>query len=166
MNRLEFLKVAAQAVGTTAALGLPAGSKAAAIAPADSSAKEYLRSIRPSRERVRQFTDVMTPEESRRRSNGWTYDSELGWVHCSAVHPNGVDKSKTFYHYESDGARKAIHAADRPDRIRAYGDSFTHCDQVSDGETWQEYLAAHLAGTHPELWRLAVTASIRLTAAC
>src|SRR5262249_43636014 len=25
-----------------------------------------------------------------------------------------------------------------------YGDSFTECAQVSDGETWQEYLAAHL----------------------
>ena len=24
------------------------------------------------------------------------------------------------------------------------GDSFTHCDQVSDGETWQEFLASHI----------------------
>jgi len=27
--------------------------------------------------------------------------------------------------------------------VRA-GDSFTHCDQVSDGETWQEFLASHI----------------------
>ena len=25
--------------------------------------------------------------------------------------------------------------ADRPCRVNTYGDSFTHCDQVSDGET-------------------------------
>jgi hypothetical protein len=42
------------------------------------------------------------------KSNGWTYDSELGWVHCSAYHDNGVDGSQTFYHYESDGARRVI----------------------------------------------------------
>lgn len=87
---------------------------------------------------------MMTPEESRRRSNGWTYDAELGWVHCSAAHPNGVDGSTTFYHYESDGARKVTNSRDRSSRVHTYGDSFTHCDQVNDGETWQEYLAAHL----------------------
>jgi hypothetical protein len=32
----------------------------------------------------------------------------------------------------------------RPCRINTYGDSFTQCHQVSDGETWQEYLAGHL----------------------
>ena len=33
---------------------------------------------------------------------------------------------------------------DKKCRINTYGDSFTQCHQVSDGETWQEYLAAHL----------------------
>jgi hypothetical protein len=33
---------------------------------------------------------------------------------------------------------------DEPCRINTYGDSFTECHQVSDGETWQEVLAAHL----------------------
>ena len=42
------------------------------------------------------------------------------------------------------GARKLINFSDRPSRIHTYGDSFTHCDQVNDGETWQECLAAHL----------------------
>jgi hypothetical protein len=36
-----------------------------------------------------------------------------------------------------------INYADRPCRINTYGDSFTQGHQVSDGETWQEYLAAH-----------------------
>ena len=49
-----------------------------------------------------------------------------------------------FYSYEADGARKVINHADKTCRIHTYGNSFTHCDQVSDGETWQEYLAAHL----------------------
>jgi hypothetical protein len=33
---------------------------------------------------------------------------------------------------------------DKPCRINSYGNSFTLCHQVNDGETWQEYLAAHL----------------------
>jgi hypothetical protein len=144
MRRREFLKAAARAAGTAVVLGLTSNAKGAADDSQSSAAKDYLRSIRPTRERVIQFTEAMTPEESMRRSNGWTYDPELGWVHCSAVHSNGVDNSKTFYHYESDGARKVAHSAGNPCRIHAYGNSFTHCDQVSDGETWEEYLGAHL----------------------
>ena len=34
--------------------------------------------------------------------------------------------------------------ADKPCRINTYGNSFTQCHQVSDHETWQEVLAAHL----------------------
>jgi hypothetical protein len=143
MQRREFLKRITQTVGTAAAFGLPASGQSAAD-PISAAAREYLRSIRPSRERVIQFTEVMTSEDAMRRSNGWTYDAELGWVHCSAVHGNGVDNSKTFYHYEPDGARKVAQFADKPCRIHVYGDSFTHCDQVSDSETWEEYLAAHL----------------------
>ena len=33
---------------------------------------------------------------------------------------------------------------DDQSRIASYGDSFTQCHQVSDGETWQETLAAHI----------------------
>ncbi|MDA1274519.1 MAG: hypothetical protein O2960_10785 [Verrucomicrobia bacterium] len=141
MQRLEFLRLTASASGVLAAARMIGSAKAAA---ANEDAQEYLRSIRPSSERIVQFTDVLSPEESMRRSNGWTYDPELGWVHCAAVHSNGVDRSKTFYHYEPDGARKISQFGDRPCRIHAYGDSFTHCDQVSDGETWEEFLAAHL----------------------
>jgi hypothetical protein len=36
-----------------------------------------------------------------------------------------------------------INYAGRPCRINTYGDSYTQCAQVSDGETWQEILAAH-----------------------
>lgn len=36
-----------------------------------------------------------------------------------------------------------ISYADKHCRINTYGDSFTQCHQVNDGETWQEYLAGH-----------------------
>jgi hypothetical protein len=145
MQRREFLKVAARAAGTVLALGVTPKINSAADNGEGRGASDYLRSIMPTQERVVQFTAVMTPEESLLRSNGWTYDAELGWVHCPAIHNNGVDNSKTFYRYDAlDGARRTIHFADKPCRIHAYGDSFTHCDQVSDGETWEEYLAAHL----------------------
>ena len=37
-----------------------------------------------------------------------------------------------------------INYSDEECRIASYGDSFTQCHQVSDGETWQETLAAHI----------------------
>lgn len=142
-SRRTFLKTSAAAVST---LFLPdrIPSALAQASPLTPQAATYLESIAPTTHRVKQFTKIMSPEESIQRSNGWTYDSALGWIHCPAVHANGVDGSKTYYSYESDGARKVIHHADQPCRIHAYGNSFTHCDQVSDGETWEEYLAAHL----------------------
>jgi hypothetical protein len=46
--------------------------------------------------------------------------------------------------YRKTGERATINYADRPCRLNVYGDSFTQAAQVSDGETWAEYLAAHL----------------------
>ncbi len=144
MDRRKFFRFMARSAGAALACGAPRICGAEEEPGSAAAARAYLRSIMPTHERAIRFTEVMTPDESRRRSNGWTYDANLGWVHCSAVHTNGVDRSKTFYHYEGDGARQVVHFADRPCRVHAYGDSFTHCDQVSDGETWEEYLAAHL----------------------
>ena len=107
-------------------------------------ARAYLRSIMPTHKQVEDFiADSETPENLS-RSFGYTFDVDLGWVQCDAIRANSIDGSKGFYHYESDGARKVINFHDKPCRIHTYGNSFTHCDQVSDGETWQEYLAAHL----------------------
>ena len=78
-------------------------------------------------------------------ADGWIYDPDLGCAHVKARHSgDGVNGTDTFYDYEPDGARRLLNCADRPARIHTYGDSFTHCDQVNDGETWQEHLAAHL----------------------
>ena len=77
-------------------------------------------------------------------NRGWTYDPDVGWVLVDSIRHDGIDGSKTFYHYEPSGCRRRVNFSEKEARVHTYGDSFTHCDQVSDGETWQEYLAAHL----------------------
>jgi hypothetical protein len=72
------------------------------------------------------------------------YDPELGYLHIDRQFAEGVDGSICTYRYDPSGARRTIAYADRPCRINTYGNSFTSCEQVSDGETWQEILAAHL----------------------
>ena len=56
---------------------------------------------------------------------------------------DGVDGSHTLARYSDLGYRRQINFLDNPCRINTYGDSFTQGHQVSDGETWQEVLAAH-----------------------
>ena len=77
-------------------------------------------------------------------SNWAAFDPELGYKLRDNFIRDGIDGSYTISHYDSSGRRRMIHFADRPCRINTYGDSFTQCHQVSDGETWQEYLAAHI----------------------
>jgi hypothetical protein len=74
------------------------------------------------------------------------YDGEFGWLLNSSFTKDGVDGSKCKYTYEGNGkgSRIMINYADKSCRINTYGNSFTQCHQVSDGETWQEILAAHL----------------------
>lgn len=109
-------------------------------------AKDFLANITCTREQVDKFTADLGPD-GLHPNRGWKYDAELGWVHADAVHTDpryGVNKSITWCSYEAFGARKVINGAGQPARLHTYGNSFTHCDQVSDGETWQEYLAGHL----------------------
>ena len=56
----------------------------------------------------------------------------------------GVDGTYTVGRYLASGERRPVHFAERPCRLNSYRDSFTQSQQVSDGETWQEVLAAHL----------------------
>ena len=115
-------------------------------------AKSYLESIMPTREMVDHFTKPQDASTQIPLNLGGimcnnaksTFHSELGWVLCDGVRGGSVDGSHGFYAYEPDGARRVVNFPDQPSRIHTYGNSFTHCDQVSDGETWQEYLAAHL----------------------
>jgi len=107
-------------------------------------AREYLRSIIPGRQRVEDFISGEYGPRDKRPGEIFQYDSELGWVHHEAIGSTGVDGSKAFYSYETDGARKVINFPGKSSRIRTYGNSFTHCSQASNNETWEEYLAAHI----------------------
>ena len=72
------------------------------------------------------------------------FDPVLGYEMKDYVFPDGMDKTLSAYTYEKHGGhRKMINYADAPCRLNTYGDSYTQCAQVSDGETWQEILAAH-----------------------
>jgi hypothetical protein len=74
-----------------------------------------------------------------------SYDSKLGYIHRARRTMDGINNSVSTYTYDpATRSRRLINHAERECRINTYGDSFTHCDQVSDGETWQERLAAHL----------------------
>jgi hypothetical protein len=141
MQRREFL---GQVLGTWMATSSLGRGAQAGEADFERRAREYLRSIMPSRQRIEDFiTGEYGPREAR-PGEVFQYDPELGWTHHEAIGSTGADGSKVFYNYESDGARQAINFPDRPSRIRTYGNSFTHCSQASNNETWEEYLAAHL----------------------
>lgn len=107
-------------------------------------ARKFLESLAPTREQVDAFLAGGKGPDNYSCNAGWTFDAELGWILCDSIRDRSVDGSKGFYHYETDGARRVINGAGEPCRLNTFGNSFTHCDQVSDGETWQEYLAAHL----------------------
>jgi hypothetical protein len=72
------------------------------------------------------------------------YDAELGYILGNYLPTDGIDQSATISTVHSDGARRSFLYVDKACRINTYGNSFTQCHQVSDGETWQEYLAGHL----------------------
>lgn len=72
------------------------------------------------------------------------YDSELGYLHIDREFPEGLAGAVCQYRYDKLGARRTFAYAGEPCRINSYGNSYTSCEQVSDGETWQESLAAHI----------------------
>jgi len=71
------------------------------------------------------------------------FDAELGYLLRNAFVRDGVDGCFTLARYEETGQRQQVNFPEHPCRINTYGDSFTQGHQVSDGETWQEILAAH-----------------------
>ena len=99
--------------------------------------REWLEVRACRREDLDRFFD-----ESR---NNWArFDPELGYLLHDCFIQDGVDGSVSRYSYGEGGERQVIQFADSPCRINSYGNSFTQCHQVSDGETWQEILAAHI----------------------
>jgi hypothetical protein len=97
----------------------------------------FFREATLSREEVDRFLDPDTPSWAR-------FDPQLGYLPNDSHVPDNIDGAVSEYSYGRFGERRVInHAADAC-RVNTYGDSFTQCHQVSDGETWQEVLAAHL----------------------
>jgi hypothetical protein len=79
------------------------------------------------------------------RGPSWArFDRELGYVPGNYLPADGLDKSRSISTVQANGARTSFVYAGKRSRINTDGNSFTHGDQVNDGETWQEYLAGHL----------------------
>jgi len=102
-------------------------------------AEEFLETIRPRRDQIERFLDNTVYPDNNRNNGGYHYDAELGWLLKDSVRNGGRDGVRTFYNYETHGARQSSLPIDSC-RVHTYGNSFTHCDQVSNGETWQEFL--------------------------
>jgi hypothetical protein len=103
--------------------------------PKKPSFEEYLRQSAVSKEVIGRFLD----------GPSWAqYDPELGYILGKYLPRDGIDNSATISTVQANGARTSFMYAGKKCRINTYGDSFTQCHQVSDGETWQEYLAGHL----------------------
>ncbi len=103
--------------------------------PGPLSYEAYIREAAASKEEIDVFLNRPT----------WSqFDAELGYILGNYAPHDGVDGSRTISTVRHDGARTSFVYKDRPCRINTYGNSFTQCHQVSDAETWQEYLAGHL----------------------
>ncbi|MBT3378033.1 MAG: hypothetical protein HN742_00250 [Lentisphaerae bacterium] len=107
-------------------------------------AREYLAQVLPTTEQVDHFVCRDVKKDIEENNKGWTYDAEVGWVLKNSFRDDGVDGARTFYNYDANGARTNLCFPGQTARIHTYGNSMTHCDQVSDGETWQEYLGSHI----------------------
>ena len=150
MSRRNFL-----AVSSAASFALSPGKSALAIAgpgralgarlegsdtlatDRQASIREFLNKATPRREEVETYLDPGKP-------NWAKFDPELGYTLRDNILKDGVNGSRTIGSFQKTGERTMINYVHRPCRISTYGDSFTQCHQVSDGETWQERLAAHL----------------------
>ena len=98
---------------------------------------EFLTTAAVPRETIDRFLDEDDPTWAR-------FDGEVGYTLGRYLPRDGIDGSWTISTARDNGQRTSWMYNDRPSRINTYGNSFTQCHQVSDGETWQEYLAAHL----------------------
>ena len=134
-SRREFLSKVAAA--TLAFRGGIHGSPVRAADPMPQTAREYLKGILYTRDEVQQWLELKAFPFAK-------YSAEFGWLLRDARFHDGVDGAINTYTYGPLDERITIHYRDQPCRINTYGNSYTQCHQVSDGETWQELLASHL----------------------
>lgn len=100
-------------------------------------ARDYLKSILYTKDEVKQWLAGAAFPFAK-------YSSEFGWLLREAQFRDGYNNSTSVYTYGPLDERVTIHYRDQPCRINTYGNSYTQCHQVSDAETWQETLSAHL----------------------
>lgn len=127
MQRRDFMKMAAVAplVGKAG----PMGGRGTVTF------EEFLRESAVPRQVIERFL----------RGPSWArFDPEVGYVLGNYFPSDGIDDSATISTVQANDARTSFMYAGRKCRVNTYGNSFTQCHQVSDGETWQEYLAGHL----------------------
>ena len=131
-TRRSFLKAAA-AVG---AVGMSAPQGFASSTSTPDVVADYLRQYVVPTQTIDRFLD---PD-----ARVWAkYDPTYGYLLRDAFIRDGADGARTLGRYAQDGPRRQVNFPDEPCRINTYGNSFTQGHQVSDGETWQEVLAAH-----------------------
>ena len=142
MDRREFTKT-----GFTAGLGLsiiPGSSIFKKVEEtilddiSEKEIREFLKGLLYTRQEVDDyFADRAFPFSK--------HSPEFGWLLRDSFFRDGMNNSISVYHFvQPDGERKMSNYGNQPCRINTYGNSFTQCHQVSDHETWQEVLAAHL----------------------
>jgi hypothetical protein len=144
IRRRDFLGRAALGAAALHVAASPTSVRSAEKpAPAGTSAtealtaREYLKGLLYTREEVKQWLEQKAFPFAK-------YSSEFGWLLRDARFQDGIDDAINIYTYGPLDERITIHYKNQPCRINAYGDSYTQCHQVSDGETWEEVLAAHL----------------------
>jgi hypothetical protein len=142
MRRRDFIRVASGAVALAElARTLPASGRQTiengGKAKAPVKAREMLQGLLLSKTDVEQWLAGKEFPFAK-------YNSEFGWLLRSGLARDGIDHTTCVYTFGALDERITINYRDRPCRINTYGNSFTQCHQVSDGETWQEALAAHL----------------------
>ena len=98
---------------------------------------DYLRKSTVPKQIIDVFLDPDQPSWAK-------FDPELGYVLSNSLPRDGIDGSATISTVQKNGARTNHFYASHCCRINTYGNSFTQCHQVSDSETWQSYLSAHL----------------------
>ncbi|MFC7623160.1 hypothetical protein [Microlunatus sp. GCM10028923] len=103
----------------------------------DGQVREFLAAATLHRRDIDRFLDPAEPNWAR-------FDAQLGYLPHDSRVVDGHGGATSTYRYGALGERLVINYQDRHCRLHSFGDSFTQCHQVSDGETWLEYLAANL----------------------
>src|SRR5689334_22913220 len=137
LTRRDWLKHGAAGVAAALARAAQADTTAGRDKGLDDRKREFLRKLLYTREDLTAWLEGRAFPFAK-------YDPGLGYLHIDRDFKEGIDGAVCSYRYDKLGARRTINHADKPCRINTYGNSFTSCEQVSDGETWQEALAAHL----------------------